>query len=285
MKNRLNTMLKILRKHYAEYGTWEVNDLPVGNTLKVNNDKNKYLIKKHMNLIWPNRKKLETLYSDCCKADIVPPILPSDSGQLLLETPEGIFSLQKMISGRAPMPRDMNLLSHAIPKLHAILAASSVKKLQNHLNFTVKDIRKSAEQYGYCQYLKILEEALDIFSTEPRQIIHGDLHKGNLLIANNRVIFLDLDSATESNIFQDIIFLGYRINSHNKIKINQFINSFHLIPHTKSYSLKFYFPLLIYTILQRILFIFIRRDMGEDQWMNDLDNQKNFLLNANKLRH
>jgi Ser/Thr protein kinase RdoA (MazF antagonist) len=122
-----------------------------------------------------------------------------------------------------------------------------------------------------------------------KQLIHFDLHHGNVLFKNNSVsLFLDFNSMRMSYAIEDVLFAGFRfgckINSDPKILrklLLSFIENYSLKYILNDEDFKFF---LTRCILNRICFILKNHFFkSSNYWIADLENQLNYLKLARKI--
>jgi Ser/Thr protein kinase RdoA (MazF antagonist) len=124
------------------------------------------------------------------------------------------------------------------------------------------------------------------FSQNPKQLIHHDLHPGNVIFKNNKVnAIIDFGSMRKGSILEDIAFSSYRFATYekpfNKIKENISIFLSEYLKHNPvnliSDELTFF---LMKKILERIsLIIKVYYYSNSDIWTFDFINHMNILKN------
>jgi Ser/Thr protein kinase RdoA (MazF antagonist) len=125
--------------------------------------------------------------------------------------------------------------------------------------------------------------------TSQKQLIHFDLHPGNVLFKNNNVnVFLDFNSMRYGHILEDVVFCGFRF-AYNMTKQPKSIFNL-IILFLKNYDenldyvvsdLKFF---LTRCILNRICFILRKKFFQHsDLWFDNLSSQINYLKLTKKI--
>lgn len=124
-----------------------------------------------------------------------------------------------------------------------------------------------------------------------KQLIHFDLHPGNILFSNNKVSgILDFNAMRQGFVIQDVVFSSFRFamlqtTSHYKIRnmIENFINLYtenNPISKQSDYA----FEILQHTLLGRVNYILKKRYFfNSNIWINDLTRNIASLILANKI--
>ena len=124
-----------------------------------------------------------------------------------------------------------------------------------------------------------------------KQLIHFDLHPGNILFKENKVSgILDFNAMRKGFIIQDVVFSSFRFailqtKSPSRIKkiIENFINSYNEnnpVPKQSEYA----FEILQHTLLGRVNYILKKRYFfNSDIWINDLRRNIESVILSNKI--
>lgn len=278
---KYNQITDILRNFY--------NIRIISNEKRVNNNiysfsykSENYLFKWHNHKTLNNVDKINKVYKEVNKNKLIPYMMETVSGNLLETNKNNIFSIQKELIGDSPNPYDISILALYLAKLHSCMNKINTGKITNHFEEKIGNIEKKIQEYGYNDVLNIIIDTEEYIKNNKKQIVHGDLHKSNLLISNEKIYFLDFDTAHHSLVETDVAMISYRVCGTDKSLIVKFIDKYNRYSKKR---LKFdtVIKFLVRLILQRILFIQICINNGINDWIWDLNNQKKYLKDAMKI--
>ena len=233
-----------------------------------------YVLKKHPKYIAPNIQYLEHIIRSCSVNNLTPEHISSKTGSIFVCDSGCIYSLQKKINA-LKTETDPVLIGEQIASLHKVLQNIKGSMLQNHLERTTNkkhDIDYYARMYGYHEPIKHIKTIKKNF-----QIIHGDIHENNILVSSDKFFFIDFDCATFFSPITDVAFAGFRLFNNDLLKIQTYIKTYNRYSNFPDIKLKDIWHSLVYTVLQRILFIRIMSDQGYTKWVDDLQNQEEYL--------
>lgn len=193
------------------------------------------------------------------------------------------------------LAKKLSLLHRTLSKSKISYSFSPNQKFYSLLKpeeilFIKKKIRSSSSKHEFLikQNFSMIENEIKNISAFvaktylDKQLIHFDIHPGNVLFKNNAIVFLDFNSMRNGYVIEDVVFSGFRfayqINSHPK-HISQLLLSF-----IKTYDKKIIIDekelkvFLIRCILYRICFILKKHFFQlSDSWISDLEQQLKFL--------
>jgi Ser/Thr protein kinase RdoA (MazF antagonist) len=256
---------------------------PLGGRAFLLSGKGGLVLKFHNRETAPDPADLERILRSCSSENLTPAHVFNLEGRVVTEHAGHLTSLQEWRpSGNEELPR-AETTAGALRALHQTLRGCGLNHIQNHLDRALGDARNLAIRYGYEDRVGLLEHVTNWINAKG-QLIHGDLHAGNFGCASGRVWFLDFDSATRGSPEQDIAFACFRIYADPQAR-RDFIREYFgnepsggvsdvgdLDGHVERVRMH-----LEYAVLQRILFILLKREQGDESHMWDLENQKGYL--------
>jgi len=268
---------EILSLHYPGIDPSNITGYKKSNIFIVEGEGKQFILKRHETLLPSNLEILQVIYSICSRNGLVPLFVKSKDQKSIVDHSGVFFSLQMKMSNRVK-GLDPVLLAQRVAKLHATLQTMQVNAMENHIQKSVEGMLSLAAKYGYGGLITIIKKVNKIVEDGPNQIIHGDLHVGNIIKSNSIYYFIDVDSANKFHPISDIAFSAFRIFGFDEKKIKKYIDSYNeqsngLAVHYQKYMWHF----VVYNILQRILFIKVQNDRGNSRWLYDLDNQERYL--------
>jgi len=187
----------------------------------------------------------------------------------------------------------------------------SNRKLYKHLTkFEIDNIKKLLFSKKFLDkndklLLKNLEFIKNIFDETnsknqnikqidlPKQLIHFDLHPGNIVFKNHKLVcFLDFNLLRKDFRIIDIAFACFRFSSYGEKNIHKilsnmslFLKSYDKINPLKPNELSHYFHFLSITLLSRLSRILHERYFFKDQtWSVDIKKYLDFLILLNRLK-
>lgn len=238
-----------------------------------------YIFKFHDRLMASNAHPLGKIYAACSAQGLTPRFIRSADGQPIIEVGGQYASLQERVAeaGSRISPRE---LGNRIGVLHRHLATLPFRDMRNHFQKTVRDMPDLADRYGYGALLPVVRQAETLIHSTGSQVIHSDLHPGNLLKTGQGIVFLDFDSACWASPLIDAAFAAFKFFHDRPGKIPGFLAGYNESPARGRLKPEEIYPVMVFNILQRILFIKIERDKGNDIHMWDLSNQESYLEKA-----
>ena len=274
------TIHELLKEHYEMKGCFSLS-AQGERAFLLQMDDRRLIFKFHDPLNLQNHKTLNSLHAICVKHNIVPAIIPCKDGEFIRCINGQMFSLQEYIDYESCCPeRFLEDVGKRLAFFHQVICKVQAINLKNHLQRTVPHIEDAATRYGYGRYLPTLANVQELLTRHPSQIVHGDVHKANLLVHDNKVYFIDLDSACSMPVEYEVIYASYRLTGGNMQLMEKFIESYCRHNQAVTIDLKTHLCFLVYHFLLRILFILIWAERGENKWVADLENQKMYLQNA-----
>lgn len=266
----------ILTSHYPDI---KANTIAISNSPNIINIRQfgqQYILKIHNPLISDNLKQLEEIYYICSKNGLIPKIILSKAGKHIIKDGDIFVSLQKKIPHEED-EIDPIILGERVAQLHSVLSSLQIHHMENHLQRTVNDILKSSIQYGYENLIPLVMSVREIANRYPAQVIHGDLHIKNIMNHNRSIYFIDLDSANSSLPMSEIAFSAFKIFGFKDLSIRKYIDCYNKSSKWIKIEYEYIWHFVVFNILQRILFIRIEDNRGNDKIMWDLSNQERYL--------
>lgn len=156
-------------------------------------------------------------------------ILSDTKGYALLDWINGV-SLDNILVNRELEIQYGKLVAKELIKMHDVKINDKVMLYDNYIKSFEKKINKIVD-------LKINDFPIDIFENyvskyskllkkiPSNSIIHGDFHPGNVIINNNKIVFIDLDVCKVSNSWEDLSSNACNMdfpNFYSSIMINYF---------------------------------------------------------------
>ena len=128
-------------------------------------------------------------------------LLNGEKGYVLLEWIDGI-SLEKKLTDIEAEIQYGDIVSKELLKMHNINVPGKIK-INDKVYYTNKNIKIDKESVillrdYVMKHRNILKELKD------NSIIHGDFHPGNIIIDDNKPVFIDMDVCTVSHPWEDL---------------------------------------------------------------------------------
>ena len=237
----------------------------------------RFVIKQHMPLCTSNFEELLKIYQLAGEYGFAPINVPTKAGSYLGKSEGFIFSLQEFLPGEEINEKYEILLASRLAELHKLLSFNNLTPFVNHFKRVVTDIESAARHYKFDYLIPAVRKVEELSQEFPRQIIHGDLHPGNIIFHKGNVFFIDFDSATYFITGIEVAFSAFRCLGGSPEKINRFVDVYNSSDPPCPIAKEYIWQFLAYCFIQRILFILIERDKGNLQWMADLSNQQRYL--------
>lgn len=135
-------------------------------------------------------------------------ILNNKNGYAILDWIEGI-SVEQVLTNPELETQYGKLVSNELLKIHDIIVEEKVKVYDKYIESFSKKINKIINLEIEPMYIKLIrdyvEENIIILKQLSRNcIIHGDFHPGNIIINNNKIVFIDLDVCKISHPWEDL---------------------------------------------------------------------------------
>lgn len=268
---------KILNENYPGLTFIESISIKDGVEKLIDSKEKAYIFKKHNSLVLNNFDSLEKIYQKCSQDFLCPKFIkPSNGNHIFSSNENAFFSLQEFEEPKREIP-DPDVLVKSIANLHLSLFATEIPELENHLDKKTKKIFNLLKEYGLCEFSVYIEKFYENLKKDSLQVIHGDLHQGNILYNGSQVKFIDFDSATISSPVQDLAFSSFKFFNFDCFKVESYLDSYYKVT-SKQFYLSELFYALIFIIIQRILFIKIECfEFNNQTYLWDLKNQEKAL--------
>lgn len=231
------------------------------------------VLKIHSNAVNSRLEFLEGVYKAANRSGVMPKVLASQHGALLNFVGERVVSLQNYHPGGTAKP-DPYELGRRLACLHDAFSATTLPDLGNHLTAAVPDVAVAARKHGLESLVSRLQRVQEIIGQGPRQIVHGDLHSGNILTQEDgRPLFLDPDSARTCLAFSDLAFVCFRV--HGTVDMNAPDVAATVDAYVRARPETPVWPerlkdFALYLLARRVLFIRVMAAGGDESYTYDL---------------
>jgi serine/threonine protein kinase len=268
----------ILNQHYDISINSEIKVL-AGNAYVFENNGRKLLWKRHNPLTIADVEQVDKIYRIAHREEFTPEMVPTVHGRFFCRSDNKIYSLQHYMDGKPVGVQDMTAVALRLFDLHQSLTLYDSEHFTSHFERIVPDIVTAARHYGYGNCCDTLNRALDAKHSSHRQVIHGDLHPKNLIKSRGNIFFLDFDSAHISSVEVDVAMAAFRLSGGDRMRMHLFVEAYNR-KSPRRVELQPVIMILVYLIVQRILFILIEKERGIHHWLEDLENQRRYLEQA-----
>ena len=226
---------------------------------------------------------MEEVYQAVSESGIASTLYLGADGQLFHQFEGGLYSLQRMVAGKPPTISDGETVAVSLADLHAVLARVSFGPIEHHLRPVTRGLLERAHGYGLKAEAKVIEFADEYLRNSPVQIVHGDLHPGNILVNGDKAMFIDFDSAHTGNSFQEFVLAAFRLYGADCDSVMRFIEGCEMFPAQFGKQSILMGSLAVHGIMRRLVFILSERERGITSWVDDLENQRYLLSEAMRL--
>jgi Ser/Thr protein kinase RdoA (MazF antagonist) len=199
-------------------------------------------------------------------ADCNGELIPIFKGTRLMLQFSGQTGNDGALTRGTPCPE---LFAQALSALHeALRNYSEAPPLHSHLEQDPQVLSDFACQLGLPEHVEALHRTAGV----RRQIIHGDLHPGNILLNSRGVIFLDFDSACVAPPRREAAFAAYRLfqtPSNRRLFLDAYVRE----TGGPLFEFREMHEHLFHVILSRIHFILMSATRHETRFLYDLPLQ------------
>lgn len=202
----------------------------------------------------------------------------SKSGKLINISQNLAFSIFHYIPGFSAT-KEQDIIPSLV-SLHQTLGSINGHTLKNHFNREIGKLSQHLIEFNLAHYHPIISSVEQIAQSYPKQIIHGDLHKGNIIVNQTDVRFIDFNAAKYWLPYSDVSFCAFRHCDNDYNFYIQFIMKYSALSGKEPIEIGTACALTIYEILERIVFILLKSKQGDTYWEIDLDNQYKLLEQA-----
>ena len=234
------------------------------------------LYKRHATLDPEAVEALEHLYLRCIEYGLCPDFLRSLDGRVLVPLSGSVHSVQKLLA-RDQVPVEADGLARLLTRFHQLAASLTEANILNHFDKMPALLADALPNHGLDRFQPLVRE-IDRLRASGPTVCHGDLHPGNVIVSGGRLLLLDLDSAARSVPEIDVAFAAFRVFDAGRER-QDFLRACGLDRGRSAGVWSF----LVYSILQRLVFILESGARGDHRWDRDLDNQRGYLRRAERL--
>lgn len=231
-----------------------------------------YIFKLHSPLNRKNFPCLATIYTQCAQAGLSPRMLLHSQRGFLACKNGAMASLQELIPQAQNPPPCPQVLGKALARLHQQLSQIRLgKTMKNHLQHRTGELSAILGEFReWRKFEPLIKETESFLRSQPSQVLHGDLHRANILSNGKKILFIDFDSAFFGPAIWDIAFCAWRIYGPKKKQINTFIQVYNEENPSCQIAIQWLGPITAHALLQRIAFILLEERAGRLQWSSDL---------------
>ncbi len=231
-----------------------------------------WLLKLHDEQVLPRAALLEQLYTVVTGAGLAPAMLPDRDGRLLGTMQGRVHSLQRRIAAGQQRPCPL-ALARKLAELHALLAKKcGGLEIANHFSTDHAALADCAGRHGLEAALPHLEQVAAWLDSQPHQMVHGDLHPGNVLAVGDALFFIDFDSATRLPAGAEAALSAWRCCADPELR-RKSLAAYNLVAGT-ALTPQDMARWLIFHTLQRMHYITAAADQGDERWLYDLPAQQ-----------
>ena len=250
-----------------------------GTALKIERGSDSYLFKFHDKERLNDLDKIRELHACLNKKEFIPEMIPTNCGYLIGADKNILFSLNRWIDCQSYSDGYTGLTAEKLARLHIELREIGGSGLRNHIDIRINDsnIFDYLKKFHFDEYICIVEKYYDYMINKDCQIIHNDLHLGNILFSNDDVYFIDFNSASYKNAAVDVANCAFRLSQAGSQSMDGFIEIYNKSQDSVIVSSDESWLIVAYNAIQRILFILLEDNDGNAKWMDDLNQQRMFL--------
>lgn len=250
-----------------------------GTALKIERGNDSYFFKFHDKDTINDLNRIRELHAFLNKKDFMPEMIPTNCGDPIGTDANISFSLNRWIDCQGYSDRYMGPIAEKLARLHVELRKTGGPELRSHIDIKVNNnnIFDYLKRFYLDEYACIVEKYYDDVMNKDCQVIHNDLHLGNILFSRNDVYFIDFDSASYKNAAVDVANCAFRLSQVGSQNMEDFTEIYNENQDSVIVNSEESWLIVAYNAIQRILFILLENDDGNAKWMDDLDQQRMYL--------
>lgn len=250
-----------------------------GTALKIERGNDSYFFKFHDKDTINDLNRIRELYAFLNKKDFMPEMIPTNCGDLIGTDANVSFSLNRWIDCHGYSDRYMGPIAEKLARLHVELRKTGGPESRSHLDIMVNNsnIFNYLKRFYLDEYAWIVEKYYNDVMNNERQVIHNDLHLGNILFSEDEVYFIDFNSASYKNAAVDVANCAFRLSQASSQNMEDFTEIYNENQGSVIVNSEESWLIVAYNAIQRILFILLENHNGNAKWMSDLNQQRMYL--------
>ncbi len=237
------------------------------------------LLKRYRLLRPENAPILDRLLAACSENSLVPRHFPDSDGSLVVRADCHLYSLMRREDIRPLNPdEDLPAVARILADFHgAALGVPCETELEPPLKVEPGRLRELADA-AHPELVPLLDAYDDARPHLPIQLVHNDMHPGNVITtASGTVLLLDLESFSHNPRVGDVLFAAMRLGRQDPTHFRRFVEAYEDAQPLDPVERELGPAVLLGDMARKVGFILHRADKGDPFFLKDLDNYLGFI--------
>lgn len=236
------------------------------------------LLKRYRLLRPENAPILDRLLVACNEKSLVPRHFPARDGSLVAEIGGVCYSLVRREEILPLNPDgDYPAVARTLAAFHGTaLGVPCETELRPPLQVEPGRLRELAD-VAHPELVPLLEAYDDARPHLPIQLVHNDLHPGNVIMTAAGALLLDLESFSHNPRVGDVLFAAMRLGRQDPTRFRSFVDAYEDARPLDPVERELGPAVLLGDMARKVGFILHRADEGDPFFLKDLDNYLGFI--------
>jgi len=237
-----------------------------------------YLLKKHSMLDQTAVHTLEQLFDEFQKFYITAPMMKTVNNTYIICIDGSYYSLlKKLNTNNINIKSHLKKIAQKIAMMHMVMDKVKNKTLKSPLFVSTEKNISLLENYNLSYLIPIITN--DVFNPICFQLVHNDLHIGNVIATNSDNIYIiDFDCLSYNSLIADIVFAAFRLTGGFQTPFINFLKYYDEISPINRSEIQFGYLFLLKDFTRKLCFILKEHERGNFFYYNkDLKKYLNFI--------
>ncbi len=237
------------------------------------------LLKWHRLIPDKNVPKLEQVLWACNRKKITPHLFPTQQNTLICQCGNKFYSLSDYVRIRTIEPKkDYHAIAKAIAHMHRALAEIEHDNIMAPLSIEAKQLKGVLEDNKHDDLISHIDKVEHLNDTVRWQLVHNDLHSGNIISSvSGKIFIIDYESFSNNPLVGDVFIAAFRLSGGYNQTFCKFLNAYNNYNPLTAPEMKYGFSILLADFIRKLGFILMERKRGNDFFMKDYLKYQSFI--------
>jgi len=220
-----------------------------------------FLLKKHTMLKPHAVNTLEQLFDKFQTNKITTPMIKTKNDRFILSFDNNYYSMLKYIEvNKISTNNELKKVAQKIAKMHRLMAMIDHKTLKSPLYVSPEKRIFLLNKYNLSFLISIITK--NIIDSIHYQLVHNDLHIGNIIsTSSNDIYIIDFDCFSYNSLISDITFAAFRFTGGFQTSFFDFIRYYDQVSPIRN-EIQYGYILLLKDFVKKLCFILKEYEIG-----------------------
>ncbi len=245
----------------------------------VNDGQKKKLLKWHWIIPEKNIKKFEQVLWTCSHKKITPHLFPTQQNTLICQCGNKFYSLINYVQICPLKPEKYyHAIAKTIAKMHKALAEVEHDNIMAPLAIKPNQLKAVLKNNQHSDLISYIDKAEQLNDTVRWQLVHNDLHTGNIISSVfGKIFIIDYESFSKNPLVGDVLFAAFRLSGGYNQTFFKILEAYNTHNPLTIAEIKHGLLILLTDFIKKLGFILLQKKKGNDYYMKDYPKYQNFI--------